>query len=99
MLAAVKAAMIDDRPASAEACIDWARLQFEDHFTNQIKQLLYNFPPDQMNSHGAKFWSGPKRCPHPLQFDSNNVRKLKNIDIHFEFKNFDKIHNFSKSIF
>lgn len=27
----------------------------------------------QMTSSGAPFWSGPKRCPHPIEFDADNV--------------------------
>lgn len=28
----------------------------------------------QLTSSGAPFWSGPKRCPHPLEFSTSNVR-------------------------
>ena len=44
----------------------------------QIVQLLHNFPADQTTSSGALFWSGPKRCPHALQFDVNN-------EMHFSY--------------
>lgn len=27
----------------------------------------------QLTSSGAPFWSGPKRCPHPLEFSTSNV--------------------------
>lgn len=27
----------------------------------------------QLTSSGAPFWSGPKRCPHALEFSTNNV--------------------------
>lgn len=30
----------------------------------------------QVTSSGAPFWSGPKRCPHPLEFDVNNVSSV-----------------------
>lgn len=33
--------------------------------------LFINFL--QKISSGALFWSGPKRCPHPITFDVNNV--------------------------
>ncbi|KAL3222981.1 hypothetical protein MRX96_027873 [Rhipicephalus microplus] len=39
-------------------------------YSNQIKQLLYNFPKDHQTSTGALFWSGFKRCPHPIEFDA-----------------------------
>eukprot|EP00127_Corallochytrium_limacisporum_P001014 Clim_evm13s34 gene=Clim_evmTU13s34 len=67
-----------NKPHTFEDCVSWARLKFEELFHNQIKQLLYNFPPDQMTSTGQPFWSGPKRVPSPMVFDLNNP-------LHFEF--------------
>jgi ubiquitin-activating enzyme E1 len=43
---------------------------------NQIKQLLFNFPPDQQTSSGTPFWSGPKRCPIPMSFDAGDSLHL-----------------------
>ncbi|KAJ2938005.1 hypothetical protein O0L34_g14459 [Tuta absoluta] len=60
---------INDRPQSFADCVTWARLHWEAQYSNQIKQLLYNFPPDQQTTSGAPFWSGPKRCPDPLTFN------------------------------
>lgn len=37
-----------------------------------VAQLLFNFPLDMTTSSGAPFWSGPKRPPTPLTFDSSN---------------------------
>jgi len=31
---------------------------------------------DQLTSSGQLFWSGPKRCPKPLDFDSDNELHL-----------------------
>lgn len=73
MFLSVKKALVDDRPQSSEDCVKWARLYWENHFVNEIKQLLHNFPAEQVTSQGAKFWSGSKRCPHPLKFDPSNV--------------------------
>ena len=70
---AVKTVLVDGYPRNFADCVFWARHLFEDNFCNQIKQLLYNFPSDQVTSSGAPFWSGPKRCPHPLQFNIDNV--------------------------
>jgi len=56
--------------------VEWARLYWEDQYVNQIKQLLFNFPPDQITSSGQPFWSGPKRCPDPLVFDVNDPMHL-----------------------
>jgi len=67
---------VAELPKSIDDCIEWARMQFEDQFTNQIKQLLFNFPPDQSTTSGQPFWSGPKRCPKPIIFDINNTLHL-----------------------
>lgn len=68
--------MVDERPAGFEDCVKWARFHFEENFVNQIKQLLFNFPPDQQTSSGTPFWSGPKRCPVPMAFDVNESLHL-----------------------
>lgn len=79
IMEAVKRILMDERPANFEDCIRWSRLHFEEQYKNQILQLLYNFPPDQTTSSGAPFWSGPKRCPHPIDFDVNNDLHLNYI--------------------
>ncbi|TDH70555.1 hypothetical protein CCR75_005484 [Bremia lactucae] len=68
-LSRLKSSLLDDRPLSYNDCISWARFKFEELFSNQIKQLLYNFPLDQLSTLGTPFWSGPKRPPTPLIFD------------------------------
>lgn len=70
--------LVTDRPRSFEECIQWARLRFEESYVNEIKQLLFNLPKDQITSTGQPFWSGPKRAPDPLSFDINNP-------VHFEY--------------
>ncbi|XP_077980547.1 ubiquitin-like modifier-activating enzyme 1 [Glandiceps talaboti] len=67
----VKKCLVDERPKHFEDCVGFARNYFEVQYSNQIKQLLFNFPPDQVTSSGAPFWSGPKRCPHPITFDAS----------------------------
>lgn len=69
---------IQNKPTKFEDCIKFARLLFQEYFYNQTAQLLYNFPPDQLTSSGAPFWSGPKRCPTPIKFDPS-------IDMHLDF--------------
>jgi ubiquitin-activating enzyme E1 len=59
-------------PISLEECVYWARMKFQDMFHNQIAQLLYNFPEDMITSSGAAFWSGSKKPPVPIKFDSND---------------------------
>ncbi|KAI6654210.1 Ubiquitin-like modifier-activating enzyme 1 [Oopsacas minuta] len=63
--------MLDRNPNNFPDCVAWARLQFEELFSSQIKQLLFNFPPNSENN-GVLFWSGSKRCPTPAVFDSTN---------------------------
>ncbi|CAH2244601.1 ubiquitin-like modifier-activating enzyme 1 [Pararge aegeria] len=67
---------INERPLSFDDCVAWARIHFETQYSNQILQLLYNFPPDQTTTSGAPFWSGPKRCPAPLEFDEEDELHL-----------------------
>lgn len=59
-------------PTSWEDCVRWARFKWETLFNNDIQQLLHCFPPDQKTTTGLPFWSGSKRCPHPLTFDLNS---------------------------
>jgi len=61
--------LVKGRPTSFAQCIEWARMQYETDYTNEIKQLLFNLPKDQVNSNGTPFWSGPKRAPDPLSFN------------------------------
>ncbi|RMZ94855.1 ubiquitin-like modifier-activating enzyme 1 [Brachionus plicatilis] len=65
-------AIVQDRPNSFEDCVKWARLHWQESYHNSIEQLLYNFPRDQLTSSGLPFWSGPKRCPHSLNFSTEN---------------------------
>lgn len=68
---AVTSALVTERPVNFDDCIKWARLKFEELFSNSVKQLLFNFPPNSTTSSGTPFWSAPKRCPVPLTFDIN----------------------------
>jgi len=70
-LDAIRANLVD-KPLTLEACVVWARLKFEENFSNSISQLLYNFPLDMTTSSGAPFWSGPKRPPQVMKFDVND---------------------------
>lgn len=70
-LRSIKKLLIDERPSDIADCIKWARCQFEELFTNQIKQLLFNFPPDQPTPSGQPFWSGQKKQPSIIAFDVN----------------------------
>ncbi|XP_070697555.1 ubiquitin-like modifier-activating enzyme 1 [Pempheris klunzingeri] len=65
------------RPATWEDCISWARCKLQTLYNNDIRQLLHSFPPEQITSNGLPFWSGSKRCPHPLTFDPNNTTHME----------------------
>lgn len=68
--------LVTNKPLTFEECIVWARLQFEEKFNHNIRQLLYSLPKDAVTSTGQPFWSGPKRAPDPLNFDSNDPQHL-----------------------
>ncbi|EIM88494.1 ubiquitin activating enzyme [Stereum hirsutum FP-91666 SS1] len=71
--------LVTNKPITFEECVVWARLQFEDKYNNSIRQLLYSLPKDATTSTGQPFWSGPKRAPDPLIFDSSDPTHLSYI--------------------
>lgn len=81
----IRMALVDERPMTFEDCVAWARLKFETLFNNQIRQLLHNFPPDQVTSAGTKFWSGAKRCPKVLTFDIEDKCEDAEMYNHLDF--------------
>ncbi|KAG0458597.1 hypothetical protein HPP92_023754 [Vanilla planifolia] len=52
-----------DRCDTFQDCITWARLRFEDYFSNRVKQLTYTFPEDAVTSSGSPFWSAQTVSP------------------------------------
>jgi ubiquitin-activating enzyme E1 len=64
--------LVTERPLTFEACIDWARNQFESYFNHSIRQLLISFPLDSKTKEDGQFWSGRKRPPTPLDFDAKD---------------------------
>ncbi|KAG2647777.1 hypothetical protein PVAP13_2KG110600 [Panicum virgatum] len=73
-----------ERCITFEDCITWARLRFEDYFSNRVKQLTFTFPEDASTSTGTPFWSAPKRFPRPLQFsatDSSHIHLIMSASI------------------
>lgn len=68
--------LVTNKPLTFEECIVWARLQFERDYNNDIRQLLFSLPKDAVTSTGQPFWSGPKRAPEPLVFNSNDPTHL-----------------------
>ncbi|KAL3941543.1 MAG: hypothetical protein SGBAC_004127 [Bacillariaceae sp.] len=81
----IRKTLVDERPVTFEDCVVWARLTFETLFNNQIRQLLHNFPPDQVTSSGTKFWSGSKRCPKALTFELENKCEDAEMYNHLDF--------------
>ncbi|XP_075691127.1 ubiquitin-like modifier-activating enzyme 1 isoform X1 [Rhinoderma darwinii] len=76
VIEAVYKSLINDRPKSWTECVTWSSNHWHIQYSNNIRQLLHNFPPDQLTSSGAPFWSGPKRCPHALSFDGDTALHL-----------------------
>uniref|UniRef100_A0A8C0IZ19 E1 ubiquitin-activating enzyme n=1 Tax=Chelonoidis abingdonii TaxID=106734 RepID=A0A8C0IZ19_CHEAB len=72
VLEAVNKSLVSERPRSWADCVGWACRHWHCQYSNNIRQLLHNFPPHQKTNSGTLFWSGPKRCPHPLTFDESN---------------------------
>jgi ubiquitin-activating enzyme E1 len=52
--------------------IEFSVMQYTQNFDHNIRQLLYNFPEDYKNKDGSLFWTGSKRCPHPIPYDAND---------------------------
>uniref|UniRef100_A0A8U7NYH7 E1 ubiquitin-activating enzyme n=1 Tax=Corvus moneduloides TaxID=1196302 RepID=A0A8U7NYH7_CORMO len=76
VLEAVQRSLVSDRPRAWPDCVAWACRHWHRQYSNNIRQLLHNFPPGQKTNSGTLFWSGPKRCPHPLVFDPDNPLHL-----------------------
>ncbi|KAL5009039.1 hypothetical protein ScPMuIL_014620 [Solemya velum] len=76
ILQTVKKVLVDDRPKDFQDCVSFARDLWQEYYDDSIRQLLFNFPPDHETRLGAPFWSGAKRCPHHIVFDSGNETHL-----------------------
>ncbi len=50
---------------------------FQDIFYNQIAQLLHSFPLEHKTEAGKLFWSGLKRPPVPVAFNSSDPKHLE----------------------
>jgi ubiquitin-activating enzyme E1 len=67
----IEQALLLERPTSFTDCAHWARIKFEDLFVNSIRNLLHTYPPEHLEK-GQPFWTGARRCPHPLVYDPGN---------------------------
>jgi ubiquitin-activating enzyme E1 len=54
---------------SFEKCVHVARDLFDQLFDHIIRDLKSNFPDDHKDQCGNPFWSGLRRCPHPIYFN------------------------------
>ena len=59
-----------------ENCVLLAKNTFNSYFDHSIQDLLSIFPPDHKDKEGSPFWSGPKRCPSHITFDSSKPDHL-----------------------
>lgn len=59
-----------------ENCVLLAKNTFNTYFDHSIQDLLSIFPPDHKDKEGSPFWSGPKRCPSHITFDSSKPDHL-----------------------
>jgi len=55
-----------------KSCVQVAKDLFFEMFDHDIRNLVDLYPKDSLDSHGQPFWSGPKRCPDHLTFDSTD---------------------------
>ena len=59
-----------------EKCLEIALNQYNTNFYYRILDLISQHGKDSLNEEGTKYWTGDKRFPHPLPFDSNNKYAL-----------------------
>lgn len=57
-------------------CVKISRNYFDAFFNHNIRDLLWALPADKKDDSGNPFWSGPKRPPSPMEFDSNDETHL-----------------------
>lgn len=56
VLEALYKSIVTDCPQNWADCVAWARNHWQCQYSNNIRQLLHNFPPDQVQSEGATRW-------------------------------------------
>jgi len=64
--------------ANFEMCMQVSRNYFDKYFNHSVNDLLGMFPADAKTKEGNLFWSGPKRCPDPVDFHVDDAE-------HFQF--------------
>nr|XP_031326205.1 ubiquitin-like modifier-activating enzyme 7 isoform X6 [Camelus dromedarius] len=68
--------VLRERPQTWRDCVLWALGHWQLCFHYGIIQLLRLFPPDKVLEDGTPFWSSPRQCPQPLEFDASQDMHL-----------------------
>lgn len=68
--------MLQHRAGPFDVCASFAVHEFQEKFCYSIAQLLHTFPEDHVTNEGTRFWSGPKRPPSTIVFDSRDALHL-----------------------
>ncbi|KAM8758112.1 ubiquitin-like modifier-activating enzyme 7 [Rhynchonycteris naso] len=68
--------VLRQRPQTWQDCVLWALGHWQRCFHSGIMQLLRQHPPDKVLKDGTRFWSSPKQCPQPLEFDPSQDTHL-----------------------
>ena len=64
--------LLNKKPSNFSDCVKHARMKFQKYFVNDIRQLMFVYPPDAKGKEGHLFWTLPKRPPHERKFDPKN---------------------------
>ncbi|XP_054450808.1 ubiquitin-like modifier-activating enzyme 7 [Pteronotus mesoamericanus] len=68
--------VLNQRPQTWQDCVEWAFGHWKLCFRYSIEQLLRHHPPDEVLEDGTCFWSRPRQCPQPLEFDASQDTHL-----------------------
>ncbi|XP_075546147.1 ubiquitin-like modifier-activating enzyme 1 [Dermacentor variabilis] len=73
LLKEIKKILVDEQAIYFEDCVAFARLRFQEQYSDQIRQLLRVYPENHVTASGAPFWSRHRHCPRPIEFDSRET--------------------------
>ncbi|XP_035886206.1 ubiquitin-like modifier-activating enzyme 7 isoform X2 [Phyllostomus discolor] len=68
--------VLRQRPRNWRDCVLWALGRWQLCFRHGIERLLRHHPPDEVLEDGTRFWSRPRQCPQPLEFDASQDTHL-----------------------
>ncbi|XP_036905588.1 ubiquitin-like modifier-activating enzyme 7 isoform X3 [Sturnira hondurensis] len=72
----VAVGVLRQRPRNWRDCVLWALGHWQLCFHQGVKRLLRHHPPDEVLEDGTRFWSRPRQCPQPLEFDASQDTHL-----------------------